>query len=82
MKKRKRSRPARDRARRTEATQRWRDRVHNGKAVCRVEYDAGTVDLLARTQWFTKPCEVYGRDDVGEAIGRMLREMVQGIPKK
>ena len=60
-------RPARERKRR------YRARQASGVATCTVEYDADVVNFLVRTEWLTER-EAADRRQVGEAVGRMLRD--------
>ena len=55
---------------------RYRARRAAGVAVAQVEFDAAVVNFLIRAQWL-QVAEVYDRDTIGRAIGRMLAASAQ-----
>jgi len=63
----------RQRAFRQTRQARFRERRRLGIACATVPYDADTVGLLVRLGWLAD-ADTHGQDEIGEAIGAMLRE--------
>jgi hypothetical protein len=72
---------ARERARQTAATRRWRERVDAGKAVALVEYDAEIIEMTVQTAWLPE-CDAHDRAKVGAAFSRLLKDMARYLKKQ
>jgi hypothetical protein len=62
---------------RRERDKRYRRRVSEGKGVAMVEYSAGMLNLLIRTEWL-RECDAGDARKVGEALAAMVEDATRG----